>query len=101
MLADSRGVEDRPLEAESFERAVELDNAAVAGAVAAGHRRLPCELRTRAESGDGVEHRLRTAGEDVEARVDQLGDEHGIDDDLGVRQERGRLGVLRATEAED
>ena len=90
-----------PFEAEPLERAVDLDDAAVAGAVAARHRRLPRELRRRAERGDRVEHRLRAAGEDVEAGLDQLGDEHRIDHDLGAGQERGRLGVLGAAEAED
>src|SRR5213596_182761 len=37
-------LKDRPFHAESLELAVDLDRAAVAGAVAAGHRCLPGEL---------------------------------------------------------
>ena len=42
---------DRPLHAESLELAVDLDRTAVARAVAAGHRRLPGELRVAARAG--------------------------------------------------
>jgi hypothetical protein len=48
-----------------------------------------------------VQHRLRSAREHVEAGLDQLRDEHGIDDDLGAGQECRSLSVLRAAEAED
>ena len=47
------------------ERAVDLDHAAVAGAVAAGHRRLPRELGVRRERAHRLEHRLGPAGEHV------------------------------------
>ena len=39
----------RPLDAETLQRAADLDGAAVAGPVAAGHRCLPRELRPRRE----------------------------------------------------
>ena len=39
-----------PFDAEALQLAVDLDGAAVAGAVAAGHRRLPGELRARARA---------------------------------------------------
>src|SRR6266516_4672136 len=41
---------DRSLHAEAHELAVDLDRAAVAGAVAARHRRLPGELGVRGEA---------------------------------------------------
>ena len=47
------------------ERAVELDDAAVAGAVAARHRRLPGELGGRDERAHRLEHRLGPAREHV------------------------------------
>src|SRR5512133_1051395 len=49
---------DRALHAQPFELAVDLHGAAVAGAVAARHRRLPCELRVRRSPPDCLEHRL-------------------------------------------
>src|SRR6478672_9728928 len=98
---EARAVEHRALEAEPLERSVDLDDAAVAGAVAARHRGFPRELRGRAQRGDRVEHRLRSASENVQGGVDQLGDENRIDDDLRTREKRCSLGVLRATEAED
>src|SRR3954462_244784 len=101
MRADVRGVEHRAFEAEPPEGSVDFDHAAVAGAVAAGHRRLPGELRCRTERGDRVEHRLRAAGETAAAGIDELGDEEGVDDALRAWQERRRLGMLRAAEAED
>ena len=82
------------------ERAVELDDAAVAGAVAARHRRLPGELGVRGERAHRLEHRLGPAGEHVAAERQHVGDEHRVDHDLGVRDEHGRLGVARAPEAE-
>ena len=48
-----------------------------------------------------MEHRLRPARENVEARLDPLGDEDGINHHLGAGQKRGRLGVLRVSETED
>ncbi len=71
------GHQHRSLDAQSLQLAVDLDHTAVAGAVAARHRCLPRELRARAERRDGLEHRLRAAGEDVAGRIDQLRDEHG------------------------
>src|SRR5215831_19608973 len=41
--------EHRPFDAEPLQAAVELDRAAVAGAVAARHRRFPRHLRIRSE----------------------------------------------------
>src|SRR5207244_13061485 len=72
--------------AEPLPGPLDLDHAAVAGAVAAGHRRLPRQLRVRTECTDGLEHRLGPAAEDVEAGLDQLGHVGRLDDDLGVRQ---------------
>src|SRR3954469_9052698 len=40
---------DRPFHAEPLELAADLDDAAVAGAVPAGHRRFPGELRVRGQ----------------------------------------------------
>ena len=84
-----------------FRRAVELDDAAVAGAVAAGHRRLPRELRVGRERAHRLEHRLRAR---TPARRGPSGmrlrDEHRVDHDLRVRDEHGRLGVMLAAEAE-
>src|SRR5216110_882978 len=57
---------DRPFHAEALELAADLDGAAVAGAVAARHRRFPSKLRVRGEAPDGLEHRLGAAGENVE-----------------------------------
>ncbi len=48
-----------------------------------------------------MEHRLRAAGQDVEARLDQLGDEHGIDHDVGAGHQVGRRRVFGAAEAEN
>ena len=82
-------------------RAVDLDDAAVARAVAARHRRLPGELRARGErrarpraSAPG-----RRRGRRSRARM-RLGDVRRLDHDLGVRDERRRLGVPAAAEAE-
>ena len=91
----------RALEAEADVAAVARDDAAVAGAVAAGHRRLAGELRARHEALERVEHRLRAAGEDV-ARLggQRLGDERRVEHDLRVRDERRGLGVVRGAEPE-
>src|SRR5262249_17917538 len=64
--------EHRPFDAETLHDALDLDGAAVARAVAAGHRRLPGELRRRSDRTDRLEHRLRAAREHVEPRRDQL-----------------------------
>src|SRR6187397_327362 len=45
---------DRSFHAESFQFAADLDDAAVARAVPAGHRRLPRELRVGCELPHGV-----------------------------------------------
>src|SRR5438093_3025720 len=50
-------LKDRPFHAESLELAVDLDRAAVAGAVAAGHRCLPGELGMWRQAADGFQHR--------------------------------------------
>src|SRR5581483_6164741 len=76
----SRG-KDRPLHAESLELPVDLDRAAVAGAVPARHRRLPCEH--------------------VEPLQVACCYKDGVDDHLGAGKERGRLGVRVRPEAED
>jgi hypothetical protein len=101
MRAEAAGVEHRPLEAEALQGSVDLDDAAVAGAVAARHRRLPGELCRRTQRGDGLQHRLGPARKDIEAGLDQLGHEDGVDRDLRTREERGRLGVLSTAKAED
>src|SRR5436305_2618510 len=67
--------EHRPFDTEPLQLAADLDRAAVTSAVAAGHRGFPGELRSRAAGGDRVQHRLRSAGEHVVPRCDQLRDE--------------------------
>src|SRR4249919_280463 len=64
-LALSSRMEDRPFHAEALEHAVDLDRAAVAGAVATGHGRLPGELCVRGQPPHRLEHRLRPAGQHV------------------------------------
>src|SRR6476661_4637021 len=49
---------DRAFHAEPFELTLDLDHAAVAGPVAAGHRRLPGELGVLRQPANGVEHGL-------------------------------------------
>ena len=78
--------EDGALDAEAGEAAVDLDGAAVARSVAAGHRGLPRELGARRQPPDCFEHRLGPAGEDVEAGLEGVGHEGGLDHDLGVRE---------------
>src|SRR6266511_2700193 len=58
---------NRSLHAETFQLAVDLDRAAVAGAVATRHRRLPGQLGIRAQPADGLQHGRRAAGEKVVA----------------------------------
>src|SRR5215210_6445442 len=93
--------EHRTLDAEPLQLAVQLDGAAIARAVAAGHRRLPGELGVRHELAQRGEHRLRTTGEHV---VTLVGQERrhvgGFDAHLGAGEERGRLRVQLAAEAE-
>src|SRR5919201_871875 len=55
--------EHRSFDAEALPGAVDLDRAAVTGAVAARHRRLPGELRVGGERPHCLQHRLRSAGE--------------------------------------
>ena len=70
----------RPFHAEPLPLAVDLDGAAVAGAVAAGHRRLPGELRVRARSRGRASSigSARRRGQRVrlEPVPERLGDEH-------------------------
>ena len=81
--------------------AADLDDAAVAGAVSAGHRRLPGELRARDEHRERLEHRLGTAGENVSGVLRQeIGHEPRLDRHVGLREQRGRSRVLVAPEAE-
>src|SRR6476661_10060777 len=63
----SSSKEDRSFHAEALQRAVDLDDAAVARAIAAGHRCFPRELRAGTLPGDRVEHRLRAARKHVVA----------------------------------
>ena len=70
---------------------VDLDRAPVTGSVAAGHRRLPGELGVGSERPNRLEHRLGPAREHVHSRGDQLGDERGLDADLGIGHELCRL----------
>ena len=86
----SSGTQHRPFDAEALQLAVDLHRTAIAGAVAAGHGRLPRELRARTAVADRVEHRLRTAREHVVAVRDQLGDERRIDRNLCSRKQRRR-----------
>src|SRR5919198_1950268 len=58
--------EHRTFHAQPLELAADLDRAPVAGAVPAGHRRLPGELRTGGDAPHRLEHRLRPAGEHVQ-----------------------------------
>src|SRR5712691_7801644 len=60
-------VKHRSFHAEAFEGPVQLDGAAVAGTVAAGHRRLPGELGGGRTAANGLEHRLGATGQDVVA----------------------------------
>src|SRR5688572_1527765 len=94
--------EHRPLDAESLQLSVDLHSAAVAGAVATRHRRLPGELRVRDAGAECSKHRLRPAREHV-TRVlgQQLRHVDGLDADLCVRDERCGLGVPVGAEAED
>src|SRR5881394_1619464 len=73
---------DWSFHAEALELAVDLDGAAVAGAVAAGHRGLPGELRVRGQTADGLEHRRGAAGEDVVTGRQNLGDVGRLEHDL-------------------
>src|SRR5947208_6146126 len=79
--------EHRSFHAETLELPVDLHRAAVAGAVAAGHRGFPRELCLRGKRSDRIEHRFRPAGEHVHPGRDQLGDECWLDTDLSVRDE--------------
>ena len=92
--------EHRTFHAEALQLALDLDDAAVAGAVAARHRRLPGELRAGAERADRLQHRLGAAREHVVSRRDQLGHEHRVDRHLGAGQQHGGFGVALAAEAE-
>ena len=47
-----------------------------------------------------LEHRLRTAREHGAVAGQRVGDEHRVDHDLGVRNERGSFGVPLGSEAE-
>ena len=74
-----------PFDTEAFELSVDLDRAAVARAVAAGHRRLPGELRARARARATA----RSIGSGPQARTSwpggmSLRDERRLDHDLGV-----------------
>jgi hypothetical protein len=87
---------------ETLELAVDLDGTAVAGPVTAGHRRLPGKLCVVDPLAERREHRLGAAGEHVDRILrEQLGHVRRLDADLRVRDERGRLGVPVAAEAED
>jgi hypothetical protein len=91
---------DGPFHAEALVAAVHLDDAPVAGAVAAGHRSLPGKLRAGREPSDRVQHRFGAAGEHAVAFREHIGHERGLDDDLGIRDEGGRFGVAIRPEAE-
>src|SRR6266540_2932686 len=53
--------EHRPLHAQAFQLAADLDRTAVTPAVAARHRGLPRELGRRRDAAHGVEHRFGAA----------------------------------------
>ena len=96
--------EHRPFDAEALQLAVDLDRAAVAGAVAARHRRLPGELgvRARARAAPPASAPARTRARRARRSSGQeLGDVDRLDADLGVRDERRGLGVPLGAEAED
>src|SRR5712692_11837675 len=57
--------EHRSLDAQPLELALDLDRAAVARAVAAGHRRLPGQLGGGCQRAHRTEHRLGPAGQNV------------------------------------
>ena len=58
-------LEDRSLDAQSLQLAVDLDRTSIARSVSAGHRRLPGELCVGLEGPHRLEHRLGAAGQDV------------------------------------
>ena len=92
---------DGAFDAEPDVSAQTRDDAPVARPVPARHRRLARQLGAGDDAREGVEHRLGTAREHV-ARVvrKRLGDERRVEHDLGVRDERRRLGMVCRPEAE-
>src|SRR5215211_8395135 len=95
--------EHRSFDAEPLQLAIDLDGAAVAGAEPARHRRFPGELRVGRQALYRTQHWLRAACEDFVALsqlLQGLGDEDGVDDDLGVRNERCSFSVPLAPEPE-
>ena len=99
---DAAAAQDGAFDAEPDVAAVARDDAAVAGAVAARHRRLVRELRAGHEHRQRVEHRLRPAGEHVAGLGrERVGDKRRVEDDRRVRDERRCLGVCVRAEAED
>src|SRR4029453_10059674 len=70
--------EPRSFDPEPLQLATDLDRAAVARTVAAGHRGFPRELCFRCDGAHRFEHGLRPAREDVEAGRDQLCGERGL-----------------------
>ena len=93
--------QDRTLDTKPQIAAFTFEDAAVTGAVPARHRCFPGELCIGDELPDGLEHRLRAAGEDV-ARIHrkELGDASRLDDDLGARKKARRLCMALAPKAE-
>src|SRR5690242_8519544 len=99
-LALSSRMEHWSFHAEALELPVDPHGAAPARAVAACHRGLPGQLRVRAAGANGLEHRLRPAGQDVETVQVTTCYEDGVDHDLRTREELGCLRVPGAAEAE-
>ncbi len=111
------GIDHRAVDAHAQVAAAALGHdAAVAGAEAARHARLECELRGHlallAHRSHGFEHRCGATGVDGRVRValqllvEQLGDEPVVANravvarDARVAQQRGALGASRVAEAE-
>src|SRR4029453_8397457 len=93
-------IQYRSLDAQTLELAADLDRTAVTRPVAACHRRFPREWCCRRPGPNGLEHRLRSAGEHVHAVRDQLRDQRGLDARLGIRDELRRPSVECRAEAE-
>src|SRR5579862_3391283 len=93
---------DRPFQAEALERSVDLDDAAVAGAVAAGHPSLPRELGGRRELAHRVQHRLRPARENVKTFQVTICHKRWFDYDFRLwRENRRGFGIGGRAEARD
>ena len=95
----------RPFHAEALPLAADLDRAAVAGAVAAGHRGFPGELGGRAQAlgplPASAPARRRARRDRLSLSLSACGDQDRVDDHLGVRDERSSLRMPFRAEAQD